>query len=218
MSAPGWLTRSHRDLPRGEGWLSERERAVVARMRFPKRREDWLLGRWAAKCAVATRLGVPVARIEVLASPGGAPEALLNGHAAPVALSISHRGSRALALVADEGVAIGCDLELVEPRSDAFLREWLAPAERELVRDASDPALAANLVWTAKEAAAKTRGEGLRLNVRQAVARVEHGDGDWAPLAVSWDGAAPIRGWWRSEAGWVMSVTGEPAPEPPEPL
>ena len=218
MRAPAWLTRSDADLPAGESWLSERERAVLGGLRFPKRRNDWLLGRWAAKCAIAVRAGAPFTRIEVIGSAGGAPHVLIDGQHAPVSLSISHRGGRALALVGDAGTAIGCDLEVIEPRSGAFVREWLAPAEQPLVRAAPEPALTANLMWTAKEAAAKTRGEGLRLNVRGAVVRIGEGRGEWAPVEVTWDDGTRTRGWWRRDGGWVMSVTGDPAPGAPEPL
>ena len=46
------------------------------------------------------------------------------------------------------------------------MRDWLAPEEQAL---AAGDSTAANLVWTAKEAAAKVRREGLRLDVRSAV-------------------------------------------------
>ena len=212
MEAPRWLTRSAAELPPGLDWLGERERDAVASLRFERRRGDWLLGRHAAKAAVAAALGVAPGEVEVLAAAGGAPEAWVGAERAPVALSLSHRAGRALAVVAAGGTAVGCDIEAVEPRSGAFVREWLAPAEQERVAAACDDAgraLAANLIWTAKEAAAKLRGEGLRLNVRTAVATPEEGRGDWKPLAVAWDGAA-LAGWWRAEPGWVMSVVGDP--------
>ena len=110
-----------------------------------------------------------------MASDDGAPEAFVDGERAGAALSLSHRNGRALAVVADVGVAIGCDLEAVEPRSGAFVRTWLAPAERASVLAAGRAGRArlANLLWTAKEAAAKARREGLRLDVRQAIVSLE---------------------------------------------
>jgi 4'-phosphopantetheinyl transferase len=52
---------------------------------------------------------------------------------------------------------VGCDLECVEPRSGAFVREWLAPAEHGLLAAHPDAERMrpTNLVWTGKEAAAK---------------------------------------------------------------
>ena len=57
----------------------------------------------------------------------------MDGERAPVSVSLSHRAGRALAVVAHAPAVVGCDLERVEPRSGAFVREWLAPAEQGLL-------------------------------------------------------------------------------------
>jgi 4'-phosphopantetheinyl transferase len=223
MTSVGWLTRWLADVPAGDGWLRPGEREVLAGLRVDKRRSDWRLGRFAAKTAVAAWLGVPVSRVEIVAAPDGAPEARLDGKAAPVALSLSHRAQRALAVVGEAGASLGCDLELIEPRSPAFVSDWLAPAERALVaRAGAHRDLVANLAWTAKEAAAKARREGLRLDVRDAVAAPD-GLGSarpgWHRLAVTWgEGGMRAEGWWRAEPGWVMAVAGEPPPRVPRAL
>jgi len=219
----GWLTRSRADVPPDDSWLGPRERRTLAALRMPKRRDDWRLGRWTAKAALAAWLGAEPARLEVLAAPDGAPEASLDGRRAPVSLSLSHRGGRALAVVGAPPLTVGCDLELIEPRSDAFVRDWLAPAEQALVT-AAEPARRAelaNLAWSAKEAAAKVRREGLRLAVRDAVTRLDRAPGldGWRSLSVSWsDGARMTAGWWRAEEGWVMVVAAEPPARPPRRL
>lgn len=157
---------------------------VLAGLRFEKRRADWRLGRFASKAAVAIWLGVPPGRVEVAAAPDGAPEAWLDGRRAPASLSLSHRAGRALAVVGEADTALGCDLELVEPRSRAFLNDWLAPSERGLPAAAGARRdIVANLLWTAKEAAAQARREGLRLDVRQAVGELEGLSGGDARLA-----------------------------------
>jgi 4'-phosphopantetheinyl transferase len=223
-TAPGWLTRSLADLPPGDGWLSPREREALAGLTVEKRRRDWLLGRLAAKAAVGSWLGAEPKDVEVLAAPDGAPEARLAEEAAGIALSISHRAGRALAAVANAPAALGCDLEALEPRSGAFVREWLAPSERELLEGLPEErrALWANLAWTAKEAAAKARREGLRLDVRSAavaVERVAEPGPRWRPLEVRWpEGGPRLHGWWREEPAWVMAVVAEPAPERPREL
>jgi len=213
MTPPGWLTNSLADVPAGDAWLSARERAVLARLRIAKRRDDWRLGRWTAKAAVAAWLGVPAARIEILAAADGAPEAFLDGRPAPVSVSLSHREGRALAVVADAPAVVGCDLELIEPRSGAFVREWLPDADATALTP-----LAANLLWTAKEAAAKVRREGLRLDVRRARVDVPDADGGWRPLTVVWAEGSRTAGWWRDAAGWVMTIAGAPAPARPRRL
>jgi 4'-phosphopantetheinyl transferase len=223
MTSPGWLTRSLADVPADDGWLGARETEVLAELRFEKRRADWRLGRFTAKAAVANWLSVLPARVEIVAAPDGAPEAWLDDGRARVALSLSHRAGRALAVVGDPGALLGCDLELIEPRSRAFVEDWLAPAERRLVASAGARGdLVANLVWTAKEAAAKARREGLRLDLRHAVAEM-HGLGsttcEWRRLAVVWrDGAGRAEGWWRAESDWVMALAGNAACGPPRAL
>ena len=103
-------------------------------------------------------------------------------------------------------------------------RDWLAPAEQALVADAgaSERDLLTNLLWTAKEAAAKARREGLRLDPRHAVA-TPAGIGSttpgWRRLEVVWsDGGGRAAGWWRCEPDWVMAIAGEPAPGVPRAL
>src|SRR5690242_1268697 len=215
---PGWLIRSRADVPAGDGWLSARERRAAAGLHTASRRHDWRLGRFTAKAAVGACLSVALERVEILQAPDGAPEAWLDGERAPVSVSLSHRAGRALAVVAQGPAVVGCDLERIEPRSGAFVREWLAPAEQGLLaaHGDADRARLTNLVWTAKEAAAKVRREGLRLDVRRAVvapAGAGAADGAWRQLRVQWeDGAAPTAGWWRAEPGWVMTIAGEPPP------
>jgi 4'-phosphopantetheinyl transferase len=220
VTGPGWLTRSAADVPAGDGWLGPRERAALGALTVARRRADWRLGRWTAKAAVAALLGLDPERVEVLAAPDGAPEAWAGGTRAPVSVSLSHRAGRALAAVAAAPVVVGCDLEVVEPRSAAFVREWLTEAEQARVRAAGtqDGARAANLAWTAKEAAAKVRREGLRLDVRHAESRPAGGSpaGGWRPLEVAWREGPRTAGWWREEPGWVMTLATEPgSPSPP---
>ena len=213
MPPPGWHTSSLTDVPAGDAWLSTRERAVLAGLRIAKRRDDWRLGRWTAKRAVAAWLDVPLDRVEILAADDGAPEAWVDGAPAAVSVSLSHRAGHALAVVADAPAVVGCDLELIEPRSDAFVREWLTEDE-----DATFTPLAANLLWTAKEAAAKVRRAGLRLDVRHAAVELDESGDGWRPLTVVWSEGIRTAGWWRDAAGFVMTIAGAPAPARPRRL
>lgn len=220
MTELGWLTRELGDVPRHDRWLSDEEREVLSSLRVAKRRVDWRLGRWAAKAAVAAWRGVAPESVVIIAADDGAPQARIDGDHADVALSLSHRRGRALAAVANGSTALGCDLEAVEPRSPAFLREWLAPAERDLVMTQAGEGrdLAANLVWTAKEAASKARREGLRLNVRKAIAEADamaQSFGSWARLRVTWENGRVDAGWCRPNPGWVMALVSDPVCELP---
>lgn len=223
MASPAWLTRWLTDVPSDDCWLSRHELDVLAGLSVEKRRADWRLGRFAGKAAVAAWLDVAPTRVEIAAAANGAPGVRIDGRPAPVALSLSHRAGRALAVVGDAGSSLGCDLELVEPRSEAFVGDWLAPAERRYVAHAgsSGRTLVANLLWTAKEAAAKVRQEGLRLDLRDAVAEPEGLDSPprkWHPLVVSWTGDGRTMGWWRADRDWVMAVAGKPPPQMPRSL
>lgn len=218
MAGLGWLTRELTDVPGDDRWLSVREQDALARLSVAKRRADWRLGRWAGKAALAAWLGVSPEETEIVAADDGVPEAFVRGEKAPAALSLSHRGGRALAAVAGGGSTLGCDLEAVEPRSPAFVREWLGADEAmrlaQLEGERRD--LAANLSWSAREAAAKALRGGLRLNVRRA--RVSHAgiaehSGDWEPLRVVWAGGPVEHGWWRAEPGWVLTVVCDPSAE-----
>ena len=212
MGTIGWLSRQLTEVPPGDGWLSAAERRAFSRFSVAPRQSSWRLGRWTAKSAVGHWLGLPPELVEVIAASDGAPEAWLDGERLPVSISLSHRSDRAIAAVTSSPTVTGCDIELIEPRSRAFVQDWLAPPEQRIVfaRADADQALIANLIWSAKEAATKVRREGLRLNVRNAVVTGDlaaRGDAGWRPLRVDWDDdAEPVHGWWRTDAGSVIAL------------
>lgn len=229
MTACRYLTARTDEVPQSLAWLSRRERGVLDGLHVPKRRADWLLGRWAAKQAVAAVLGrpdrapLPLASIEVLAAPDGAPEVFVGAVSAPCAISISHSVGRALCAVVPRGVAVGCDVEHVEPRADGLVEDFFAPEEVETVRRREGRArdLLVALVWSAKESALKLLREGLRLDTRSA--HVDLGDAtgamtEWAPLLVRCDGRADdVTGWWCTSGDEVLTVvTGTPGAAPQE--
>lgn len=226
-SGISWLERAAADVPTGDEWLAADERAVQTTLTVPKRRADWRLGRWTAKQAVATWLGDRsldergAAHLSIVAADDGAPEARRDGHPLALRLSISHRAGRGVCALGSEEIAVGCDLELIEWRSDAFLREWLAPSEQRLVADAApaERPLLANLVWSTKEAAAKAQREGLRLDVRRLVVEpstADHIDG-WRPVVVAGD-EGRFEGWWRSDGGFVLVIATDSPIDAPVPL
>jgi len=221
------LAQAEADVPPGDRWLSTREAAVLRDMRFEARRRDWRLGRWTAKAAVRAWLrmeGVAdVREVEILAAPDGAPEAFLSGVTAGVTLSISHRAGHALAAVGPPGLALGCDLEAVEPRSPAFVRDYFTEAERAAVESAPADARAAlaNLLWAAKEAALKARRTGLREDTRsvEVEAPAAPPGGEWTPITVRQAaGGRALFGWWSYADHWVRAViTDQPTPPPHDP-
>lgn len=214
-----WLEREAADVPAGDEWLAPDERAVQETFTVAKRRADWRLGRWTAKQALAAWFGDRSlgehggSQVSIVAAADGAPEVHRDGHPLALRLSISHRAGRGACAIGPEDVAVGCDLELVEPRSEAFLREWLAPPEQALVADASstERPLIANLIWSAKEAVAKAHREGLRLEVRGLVVEPAVNDeiDGWRRVRIT-DDERRFEGWWRTDGAFVLVIVANP--------
>jgi 4'-phosphopantetheinyl transferase len=228
----GWLLEIAADVPPEDTWLVERERVVLSGLRVVKRRDDWRLGRWTAKRAVARAVGLRAAmisrhevsfdpgRLEIRAASGGAPEALLDGRPAPVAISISHAAGRGLCVVAPADVVVGCDVERIEPRSAAFVADYFDSRERALVEDApaADRARLATLLWSAKESALKALGEGLRFDTRSVAVRAEvdpHGPAWRALAAHHHDSGRGFAGWWREVDGLILTLLAWPRIDEP---
>jgi 4'-phosphopantetheinyl transferase len=214
-----WLEQSGPDVPDGNGWLSSQEALHLATLRFPKRRADWRLGRWTAKCALAAcvRDTRPLADIQIQAAASGAPEVL---GANPPAISISHRNGVACCAIALGAAALGCDLELIEPRSREFVATYFTPEEETLIEQtsaAARPALLA-VLWSAKESALKALGVGLRLDTRSVAVRNLTFELDppqlWQPLQVCYEGRE-FNGWWRSDGTLVRTLVAAPQPDAP---
>jgi 4'-phosphopantetheinyl transferase len=168
-----WLEQSAGDVPTEENWLSAGELSLLSGMRIPKRRTDWQLGRWTAKHAVAAYLKLPsgaqtLATIEIRPTASGAPEVFFDNSLAKVSVSLSHRSGIGACAVAPSGTMLGCDLELIEPRSEAFVTDYFSADEQTMVARtlAADRPRVIALLWSAKESALKALRVGLRLDTR----------------------------------------------------
>jgi 4'-phosphopantetheinyl transferase len=231
-----WLARREEALPAGSDWLADEEAARVERLRYPKRRTEYLLRRLVAKHAVALLVGrstapATLAAIEVRNAPDGAPYVLLDGGPTTLEISLTDRAGWAVCtLTHAAGTAgpaggaargeLGCDLELVEPRTEGFLRTFLTAAEQEAIarQPAGEPRhAAANLLWSAKESALKVLRTGLRRDVREVAADLgPPGAAGWGPLTTRVAGQRdPLSGWWRRDGRFVLTVvTTRPGPPP----
>jgi 4'-phosphopantetheinyl transferase len=196
-------------------WLTAAERSRADGLRFAKRRIDYLLGRWTLKLAVTRVLGWPddapgLARVESRPAPGGAPQLYLDGRPAARGVSLSDRAGCAVCLVAARAAAVGCDIEVVEPRSDAFVRDYLTEAERrEVARAGPARHNVANLIWSAKESALKVLGTGLRRDTRSVevtVTDLSPPHRTWSPLQVRTAEGAVFPGWWRPSGPFLVTA------------
>jgi 4'-phosphopantetheinyl transferase len=208
------------------GLLSPREEVIVAGLAHLPRRRKWLLGRAAAKCLVRAMTEGEAPddpEISVLNQPSGEPFVLLEGRGAwERPISISHRSALGMAAAPiDARARIGADVETVEPRDAALIRQFFTDEEAALVlasAQAEDEVVAR--IWSAKEAVLKLLGLGLRIDTRGVVVSfagapdtiADVPDG-WQPIRVDVVAPLPRRDVldglcvvWRREAGHVLTV------------
>ncbi len=221
-----WLEQNESDVPLSDEWLSAAELARLELIRFPKRRADWRLGRWTAKCAISAYLNAPAdhatfPRITISAAASGAPQVMLAENAAGISISLSHTAGTAACAIAESESALGCDIEAIEPRSESFIADYFTLEEREFLASSPESRTMhlVNTMWSAKESALKALQEGLRLDTRsvavaldQRRSRVESG---WGPLQVTAANAVVFYGWYQTGQSIVRTLVGSPKPEVP---
>jgi 4'-phosphopantetheinyl transferase len=235
-----WFEQTRADLPPNHDWLGLSEVASLNALRIPKRRADWLLGRWTAKRAVSICLNIPggskaLAGIEIRPAASGAPEVFLDSQPAAVNISLSHSNGTALCAVAPPGTELGCDLEIIEPRSDAFIADYFTSDEQALIArtPATDRLRLLALLWSAKESALKALREGLRLDTRSVTVSLPEsappppldematgpylaeGHSIWRPLEVQCVSGQVFRGWWGQAGNLLQTLVATPAPARP---
>lgn len=238
-----WLEQSEEDVPSDDCWLSPGEAVRLQKLRFAKRRTDWRLGRWTAKCAVVSYLDLPddircFSDIEIRAAASGAPEVHAGNKLLDVIISISHRAHAGACAISGSDMMLGCDLELVERRSPAFVSDYFSVAEQALVARTKPAAQAVltTLLWSAKESALKLLRTGLRqdtlcVEVTPPGVITEQGEVDtgcggeadiaqfnasgWHPLQVRYHSGQIYEGWWQHTGGLVRTLLSSPATAPP---
>ena len=227
-----WLEQTGSDLPLDDDWLSANEILSLKAMRFPKRRSDWRLGRWTAKNAVASYLGrsnqtVLLTQIEIRSASSGAPEVFWSDHPADITISLSHRDGIAACALARGNVLLGCDLEIVEPHSNAFLSDYFTDEEQALFAPADNTNLLSSLLWSAKESALKALHAGLRLDTRSVNVQLGEqcsagvppapvrGERIWTRLDVHHEDGRILKGWWQRSGNLIRTLVSDPGAQPP---
>ncbi len=219
------MARGEHEIPLTHHWLTDGEAGRLAGMRFTKRRSEYLLRRWVCKHAVAVAAGLPIdvpslARIEVANRPSGAPYVQVDGAPLAMDVSITDRAGWAVCLVGEDLTRVGCDLEIVEPRSSAFVVDFLTANEQAYVasRPSTDRDAAANLIWSAKESALKVLRTGLRRDTRSVEVAVgappaspppDDPEPGWARLEVRTAEGGLLPGWWRRDGTFLVTVASE---------
>lgn len=227
-----WFEQTIADIPVSDEWMNVHELERMATMRFPKRRDDFRLGRWTAKCAILMVSGFSrdcdmLSRVEIPAAKSGAPEVLFDNRPLPISISISHRADTAACALAFSCVALGCDLEMIEPHSQAFATDYFTREEQDFIRQAntSEKDQLLTLLWSAKESALKAMHEGLRLDTRSLAVNLfnaEHEedksishDRKWHQLRVQCASGATFNGWWQQTDSLLRTLIADPSPSIP---
>ncbi len=192
----------------------------------PRRQQEWLAGRIAAKDAArAARWGAfaahhpaapppPLFPVEVAVETvegGGARFGA--GAGGGLHLSIAHAGGVAAAAVSARG-AVGVDLEPVAPREESWARAAFSEEERarlEGLAPAEGRALLLTAGWCVKEACAKRLGVGLGAPRGWEVLGVTGGGGEEGPPAGEARVSAPggevvLARWWALRVGEGVCV------------
>ena len=228
-----WMVQSlsaHPSLSAGDapaGLLATPECARLAKLTIPKRRRDWLLGRWTAKHLLQAYLGqiihtqVPLDALAIGNDPDGAPYAATLRSRLPISLSISHSGGYSFCAVAPlfsdcalagaptEKIEIGADIERIEHRGREFVADFFTPDELNQVDHAPESFrdTLVTIIWSAKEAMLKALRLGLTVDTRCI-------DVEAIPLDTPGDALAANTGWADLRLGLAPSVGYAMAAEP----
>lgn len=153
------LARCQRDLPPAE-------RIAVPQGRRGNAARHRLVARAVLRRLLGRQLGLRAIDVPLRRQPAGKPELAVQGHGlAPLHFSLSYAGGQALLALAD--APVGVDIETHVPDDVRQLALQVCSGQ-ELARldDCADDAHAFLDIWSAKEAALKMIGVGLRHDPR----------------------------------------------------
>lgn len=172
--------------------LSRRELAEYRKMSNPRARAEWLFGRVTAKDAVRAWVkrhynrDLYPADVEIIPDEHGKPKIggrWLSELGVVPEVSISHKGTVAVAAAADQ--ELGIDIEVVEGRDAGFEAVAFSEGERRILGKLNglERAEWVTRAWCAKEAAGKALGRGLNGNPRSMM--VQSVDPDKGEIVVA---------------------------------
>lgn len=145
-------------VPPAEDFLTKRELETYKAFKIEKRKKEWLGGRYALKKLACELFNFDIKYMEVNNLPSGQPILLVPG-GTKLPVSITHSGPYAAAAIALTGQAIGIDIEAIEQRSAAWVKQCFDKRE---ISSKSAPFLTE--LWAKKEAVLKFLGLGLKLS------------------------------------------------------
>lgn len=228
-----WLISFEKENPWLEGskdvesFLTRDELLQYQSFRFKKRQNEWLHGRWACKYLFRhsqdDSSSVSDLQVQIKNEAQGAPfmQSFPDGSRLPVTISISHRDQIAFCGLSDNpGIDIGVDIEKIESRSEAFMKDYFTNNEYTFGQSKKNPDekdLWFTLCWSLKEAGLKALGKGLRLDTRC----IEVNENDeinlkltnevfkWRKIRIKWLDDSHSTRWlsyWAIKDGYVYTI------------
>jgi 4'-phosphopantetheinyl transferase len=143
---------------RAADFLHPEEQASLAALKIERRRSSYLLGRYAAKTALAGCIGPEFDAKGTLIVSGIFSQPVVQARTArPWGVGISHSDRLACGLAYPEEHPMAVDAEEIDPARTRVMATQIGDAEAGRAREAcgGDFDLAATVVWTAKEALSK---------------------------------------------------------------
>lgn len=219
-----WFSAGMHQVAPEADWLEQELAHRLAKLPYTKRRDEARLGRWTAKRTIAHAINIEpdlaaLQQITIRNASDGAPEAMVDGEPLDAVIAMTDRADWAVCAVMAGRHRIGCDLELVEPRTGAFVRDYFTGSEQQLVASSGDHDMTANLIWSAKESALKVMRTGLRRDTRSVeVELFEAEQNDWRQLRITADDGRRFPGWWIQFGSFLLTVASEVETPPPASL
>jgi len=200
---PGWESAQ---VNNGLTFLTAAEQNQWQTLRFAKKRSERLFGRYTAKALLAID-GMTSDSVEVANDPDGVPRVFQGGREVAGCLSISHRQRAAFcAWSRADGVSLGADVEWIEPRSAAFVGDYLTEGERASLPPGEGD-LYINLIWSAKESVLKALKTGLKIDPLRIDISIERPiklDRGWQRFRVN--GMSAVYGVWQRRGVYVLTL------------
>jgi len=161
------------DLTDPYSFLGEQEKEFYQRLKFPKRKGEWLGARLVIKDLIRAADNrwkhKEFQEIEVLNDKSGAPYLVISGgQGHPGRVSLSHSNGYVLCAYSPDDISVGVDLELIEPRPNEFAEDFFTEGEFEQIEklDIAERNLFVTVIWSSKESVLKALSSGLRVDTR----------------------------------------------------
>ena len=149
-----------------EDFLSPTELKLFQRLSVARRKQSYLIGRYATKRSAASYLATRNLK-QISVENGVFNHPLCTGPFNDIPMvSLSHTGSHGIAVAIDRKHPVGIDIESISTANSRIINKITCPEELILLKEHDIPREAGLvLLWTAKEALAKAMTFGLMIEM-----------------------------------------------------